>query len=155
MIGMLTCVQEVILHEVLKWNNAEDAISFLLRKYSEQSADNAKFLLNAIPQVAELALERSRVVAVENANAAFWLICQRGMKVDNDGMYFASMVPVCKALFPEGKRKGCSKAESDYFDLFVKQFKNPNVFSWEKDKAWADSLGYTEYLKIIEKQLEE
>ncbi len=152
---MLLEQEKQILQEILEWENVNEAVGFLIKQYSELSVHHARALLTVIPKVADEALERVGRVATDNAQAAHWLMCQREMKPDNSGMFFASMLPVCKVMFPNGKPKSGNKAEMGYWNLFVEQFQNPKVFSWKKDRAWADQYGYTEYLELVENQLKE
>lgn len=152
---MLSEQEKQILFEILDWEDASEALGFLTKKYAEQSVHHARALLTLIPKVADEALEQVGQVAVDNAQAAYWLMCQREMEPDKSGMFFASMLPVCKAMFPNGKPKGGNKAEMDYWNLFIEQLQNPKVFSWKKDRSWADHNGYTEYLELVESQLKE
>jgi hypothetical protein len=104
-----------------------------------------------IPEIAELELIAERKVAEGFGNAAFWLIVQQELKIDKDpSSYFASMVPVCMALFPKGTAKGRSDIEKRYFDCFRQLFSDKKIFSWEKNGEWAVSNGYANYLKLVE-----
>jgi len=152
---MLPEHEKQILQEILNWEDVDEAVGFLIMQYSEQSVHHTSALLTAIPKVAEIALEQSRKVAKDFAEAASWLMWQREMKPDDSGMFFASMLPVCKSIFPSGKPTRGSKGELAYWKLFVEQFQNPKVFSWDRDRTWAKQYGYTEYLELVERQLKE
>lgn len=152
---MLLEQEKEMLLEVLKWDDASEAVGFLVKRYSEMSVHHARALLTLIPKVVDEAMGQIGKAAAANEQAAFWLMCQREMKPDNSEEFFASMLPVCMVMFPSGKPKGRSKAEMNYWNLFVKLLRNPKIFSWEEDQVWADHHGYTDYLKLVESQLKE
>lgn len=152
---MLLEQEKRTLQEILGWDDANEAVSFLIKQYAEQSVHHARELLEIIPKVADAALEKIGQVACDYSQAAGWLMCQREMEPDDTGMFFASMLPVCKTMFPNGKPANGSKAEMEYWKLFVSQFRKQKVFSWDRDRSWADQYGYTEYLELVERQLRE
>lgn len=150
---MLLPQEESILDEILKWEDADEAVLYLVRNFAMNSTTNAQLLLSEIPKIAEAMLNRITERASIHAQASYWLMCQREMEPDKSGMFFASMLPVCMARFPSGNSEGYCKAEKDYFDLFLTLFRDKKQFSWEKDKGWADMHGYTDYLLLVESQL--
>lgn len=150
---MITQYEEGLLNEILNWNDADEAIEFLIKNYAKGNVANARFLLGMIPGIADMAIEKMTEHASKHSQASYWLMCQRGMEPDKSGMFFASMLPVCIARFPNGNAEGCCKAEKDYFEQFLSLFQDKKQFSWEKDRAWADTHGYTDYLLLVEKQL--
>lgn len=152
---MLLDHEKQILQEILKWDNVNEAFGFLVKQYADMSVHHARAMLEIVPKIADSAIRAVAKESSDNAQAAYWLMCQRKMKPDNDGAFFASMLPVCKVMFPTGKYDGGSDAKSEYWELFLEQFQNPKVFSWEKDAVWAEHYGYTEYLKLVESQLKE
>ena len=150
---MLLPQEESVLDEILNWQDADEAVMYLIRNFAKNSTANAQLLLSEIPKIAEAMLNRITEIASLHSQASYWLMCQREMEPDKSGMFFASMLPVCMARFPSGNSEGCCKAEKDYFDLFLTLFRDKKQFSWEKDKGWADMHGYTDYLRIVESQL--
>lgn len=150
---MLLPQEESILDEILNWQDADEAVLYLIRNFAKNSTANAQLLLSEIPAIAEAMLTRIAERASLYSQASYWLMCQREMEPDKSGMFFASMLPVCMARFPAGNSDGCCKAEKDYFDLFLTLFQDTKQFSWEKDKGWADTHGYTDYLRMVESQL--
>lgn len=151
----LSSKDEMLLDTILAHEDVDEAMMYLIKNYAKRSTANAQFLLGTIPGLVDTAIQKMSEFAAMHSQASYWLMCQREMEPDKSGMFFASMVPVCKARFPAGNSDGCCKAERDYFDQFLSLFANKKVFSWEKDRAWADTHGYTEYLKLVEKQMKE
>ena len=145
--------EKSILSEIVEWEDADEAVTYLLQAYAKRSVDNARKLLGLIPGIADAAIEQVTEYASLHSQASYWLMAQREMEPDKSGMFFASMVPVCKARFPSGNSVGCCKAEKEYFDQFLMLFQDKKQFSWEKDKGWADTHGYTEYLRLVERQM--
>ena len=149
---MLTEKEEKWLRQIATSQNATDAVEFIVKEYSENGVDNALHLLNLIPKISEILVKKVSNVARNYSQAAFWLMCQREMEDDKDGTLFASMVPVCMAMFPSGNADGKSNAEKKYFEQFLHLLSDKKQFSWEKDKSWADMFGYTDYLRLVEKE---
>lgn len=152
---MLLDREKAFLLELLKGKDAEEMVMFTIKQYADMSVQNARLLLEVIPKIADAAIRIMAKDAADKALAAFWLMGQRKMEPDESGTYFASMVPVCKVLFPNGSYDGSCVAEAEYWELFIKQFQNPKVFSWSKDAGWAENYGYTDYLKLVEENLRE
>lgn len=150
---MISIDEELMIKTLLSQENADDIVRQMVLKYAELSVDNARNLLSMVSGIADKAIKNVSEKASENAQAAFWLINQRKMEQDTNGTFFASMVPVCKAMFSDGTCDGRSRAEQEYWSLFLEQFMDKKIFSWERDKNWADSYGYTQYLKLVEENL--
>ncbi len=148
---MVTDFEQATIDVILASNNAEAIVKKLLLQYAGQSVDNARRVLSYVADVSNAALCQVNKQSEEYKEAGFWLIQQSGIDMDSHGL-FASMVPVCKAMFPNGypdKGSGCDKA---YFRKFVELLHDKRVFSWEKDKDWADMYGYSDYLRLVESQ---
>lgn len=65
----------------------------------------------------------------------------------------ASIIDVCKVIFPKGNAIGHNKVQIWFFDKFVNMIKN-NLCQYQKggkSRKWADNFDHTEYIdKIIE-----
>ena len=68
--------------------------------------------------------------------------------------YFATMVPVCKTLFPDGYPKNGNLAEREYFNKFISLLKNKKAFDWNdhSDISWAKQYDYYDYLTVIKEK---
>lgn len=143
--------EEKTLDEILAWEDSDEAILYLIKNYAKRSVHNARLLLGTIPGIADAAMTQMAEQTAKHRAASYWLMCQREMPTDKGGMFFASMVPVCMARFPEGHAIGGCEAEKIYFDDFLTRFRDKKQFSWEKDKPWADMHGYTDYLQLVER----
>lgn len=98
-------------------------------------------------------LEQTQKKANDYSEAAHWLVVQREMEPDRTGMFFATMLPVCKVMFPNGNADGRSEAEKRYFQQFLDAFSDKKQFSWKRDRTWADLHNYTDYLQLVERQM--
>lgn len=141
-----------ILENILNSEKSNEYIKYIITEYAKKSVQNASNVLQMITSVADIQLRLVSSESENNYQAAFWAIIQRNFTKDKNAM-FSSMVPVCKAMFKEGTAKGKNIAMQNYFAEFVKLFQDKKVFSWDKDKDWADNFRYTEYLKLVESQL--
>lgn len=141
-----------ILENILNSEKANEYIKYIITEYAKKSVQNASNVLQMITSVANIQLKLVSNESENNYQAAFWAITQRNFTTDKKAM-FSSMVPVCKAMFKEGNAKGKNIAMQKYFAEFVELFQDKKVFSWDKDKDWADNFRYTEYLKLVESQL--
>ena len=152
---MISIIEEMMIDEILLRENAKEIVKQLILKYAGLSVDNARELLGMISGIADEAINKVSEKADQNLDAAYSLLQQRCVSQDASEIYFAMMVPVCKALFSKGKcQNGSSIAEEQYWELFIKLFKNKKNFSWDRDKEWADMFGYTEYLRLLEENMQ-
>ena len=73
------------------------------------------------------------------------------MDKEDKHSYFASMVPIMKAMYPEGLSNNESCARIKYFEEFIRLMKDPKVFSLEdkEDVEWARQFDYLDYLMFI------
>lgn len=150
---MITPYEKGLLDEILRWDDAEEAIDYLLYEYGKKDVQNAKHLIGEIGDIASTALEQKQEAVNKYAEAAHWLMAQRDMKPDKTGQFFASMLPVCIAMFPNGNAEGHRTTEKRYFQQFLDAFSDKAQFSWDRDRIWADHLNYTDYLQLVERQM--
>ena len=144
------------INNLLSKYNKDEIITAIIKEYTKDSVQNCQALLDFIPKIAKHSMSILEKENLKKDTALFSFMIQKDIKVEgNERAYFAIMTPICLVYFPKGNAKENSTAEKEYFDLFCKLFKNEKVFSWEKDKDWADRLGYSEYLRLVESQLEE
>lgn len=136
-------------------DNSALVVETIVKLYAKQSVENARSMLGLIQGLSDIALKQINSKAIEYKEAAFWLINQRAIADEAQATCFASMVPVCKAMFPDGYPTNGSKAETLYFEKFLSLFRNKKAFSWDRDKGWADTYGYTDYLMLIDEQTRE
>ena len=152
---MITIEQERCIEELLSSENSKDIVRYMVEEYSKYSADSCKFLLNLIPNIAKLAIHIIEKERMAKSQAIFMMMYERIADIKgNESTYFASMVPVCITHFPEGNARGRSEAEKNYFKLFCELLKNKKAFSWKKDRDWGDTYKYTDYLRLVESQME-
>ena len=156
MINIADTNMELAIKGLLSTCNPEEVVKTVISEYTKNSVENCQFLLKLIPEIADHSIQILEQERMEKSQAIFWMMFQRfAQEKGNEAAYFASMVPVCKTYFSNGKNEGRSLVEIDYFNHFCELFKNKKAFSWEKDKDWADSMGYTDYLRLVEKQMNE
>lgn len=134
--------------------NPKEVVRTVITEYAKNSVEDCQFLLKLIPEIANHSIQILEKEKMEKSQAIFMMMFEQSVGIkENEDTYFASMIPVCMTHFPEGNAKKHSKAEKNYFSLFCTLFKNRKAFSWERDKVWADSYGYTDYLRLVEKQM--
>lgn len=152
---MITIEQERCISDLLSSKNSKDVVKAIIDEYSTDSVDNCRFLLKLIPDIAHHAIHIIEKERMEKSQAIFMMMYERIADIKgNESTYFASMVPVCITHFPEGHARGRSEAERNYFKLFCDLLKNKKAFSWKKDRDWADVYKYTDYLRLVESQME-
>lgn len=151
---MLSYEKQKKLMDILDWDESDEAVEFLNNQYAFRNYANALRLIKSIANISDTLVNKMAEVSGAYAQAAQWLLFQRKMNVDKEGMYFASMVPVCMAMFPDGTAEGRTLAEKEYFKLFVDLFKDKKQFKWARDAEWARTNGYTDYLRMVERNLE-
>ncbi len=153
---MINTQQEMEIKNLLSSENSREIIHNIIEEYSKSSVNNCQFLLNLVPDIANRSIHILEKERMEKSQAIFMLMFERMAEIKgNEVAYFASMVPVCMTYFPEGNAKRRNYAEREYFKLFCELFKNKKAFSWDRDKDWADSYNYTNYLRLVEKQMNE
>ena len=153
---MITIQQENEIKNLISYDNSREVIRNIIEEYAEESTNNCQFLLNLIPDIANCSIYALEKEKMKKSQAIFMMMFERIAEIKgNEDTYFASMIPVCMTYFPEGNAKGCNEAEKDYFNLFCKLFKNKKAFSWDRDKDWANTYKYTDYLRLVEKQINE
>lgn len=147
---------ELAIKGLLSTCNPKEVVRTVITEYTKNSVENCQFLLKLIPEIANHSIQILEQERMEKSKAIFWMMFEQSVGIkENEDTYFASMIPVCITHFPEGNAKKRSEAEKNYFSLFCTLFKNRKAFSWERDKDWADSYGYTDYLRLVEKQMNE
>lgn len=144
----ITDENEILINRLLDDNNVDNIIHEILIRYNKKTG-NTMYLLKLIESIVNDSLENTKKQLREHLTASAFLISQRIM--NKDGSYFASMVPVCQALFPEGVDEKDSIAAKQYFNEFLDLCRDKKMFSWENegDVKWAEDYGYKDYLHMI------
>lgn len=154
MTGITDTNMKLAIKGLLSTCNPKEVVRTVIIEYTKNSVENCQFLLKLIPEIANHSIQILEKEKMEKSQAIFMMMFEQSVGIEeNEDTYFASMIPVCMTHFPEGNAKKHSKAEENYFSLFCTLFKNRKAFSWERDKVWADSYGYTDYLRLVEKQM--
>lgn len=151
---MLSYKQESMIREILQGWYAEEFTLTLMNEFAEQSPDNCHTLIRSIDRLAYKMMELQQKETSSALHAAFMVIAQRAFNKKDYKTYFASMVPICKALFPSGTAEGESLAHQKYFDEFVKLLQDPKAFDIKRDKSWTEQYGYLDYLMLVMKKTE-
>ena len=144
----VTYEQLEAIYSILEADNTNDCIDFLLTRYAEISFDNAQYLLNKCQKLSEIAFAQCAEKSRRNEEAARWLVNLRKFKKDPETT-LAAMMPVCITLYPEGNADRYCKAEQEFFDEFKALLHNPKAFMWEDSGDWAESFGYSDYIRLV------
>lgn len=131
--------------------DSKDFMDKLISFYCLRSAENCQHLVDVIPNIVNQQI-RFYVNQITNyRHAANWLIVGKSMDKKDKHSYFASMVPIMKAMYPEGLSKNESLARIEYFEEFIGLMKDPKVFSLnnKEDIEWAKQFDYLDYLMFI------
>lgn len=131
--------------------DSKDFMDKLISFYCLRSAENCQHLVDVIPNIVNQQI-RLYVNQITNyRHAANWLIVGKSMDKKDKHSYFASMVPIMKAMYPEGLSKNESLARIEYFEEFIGLMKDPKVFSLnnKEDIEWAKQFDYLDYLMFI------
>lgn len=123
----------------------------LITEYCMGGVGNCMRLINQIPVIAEYMLDDKIRDCNRKQEALHMVVSGLKSKHLKNALYFASVVPVCKELFPSGVAKGHCKAEIEYFNEFLEMLRNPRIFSFncKSDMEWADSYGYSRWLYLV------
>ncbi|MCM1220656.1 MAG: hypothetical protein NC548_39825 [Lachnospiraceae bacterium] len=139
----------------MRSEDQDAAIKQLIKHYASKSVDNTMLLMSLIPEISQTQVSLLSKSCMENYQAAEWLVNLRTMKFDkkDSSAYFAAMVPAAKALFVRGTSEGASGAKQEFFKTFIDLYKKE--FSWDRDRSWAESFGYSEFFKLLDKNIQE
>lgn len=150
---MISQEMEFILNMILSKENAEEIIDHLLCEYAKQSVNNARSLLNKCLKLSDIALFQCNDKKEQYHEAANDIVLLRSIQDPLPSVKLALMLPVCKALYPDGKvNEKSSEAKKMFFKEFKETLNNHKAFSWEEDKEWADSYGYSDYIRLVQSQ---
>lgn len=138
-----------LIQDIVTREDSKDFIDKLISFYCLQSSDNCQHLVELIPQIVDQQIRSYSNQITDYRQAANWLIIGQSMDKKDKHSYFASMVPIMKAMYPEGLRKNESRARIKYFEEFIGLMKDPKVFSLDnkEDRDWACQFGYLGYLE--------
>lgn len=139
------------INELLNNENAELIMKTMINKYTSNSLDKAQSLLEYINKIVSNIINISSKHIQELNQTSWLLLFQTAMDETDVHTYFATMVPICKTLFPSGELQNGNLAQKKYFEKFIELYKNKKAFSWDNksDVLWAKSYNYYDYLKMI------
>lgn len=144
----------LIVNMLLSNDNVDEIVDCLLSEYAQQSVDNARSLLNKCVKLSDIALFQCNEKKEKYHEAANNMVLLRSIQ-NSLSIKLALMIPVCKTLYPDGKvNEKHSEAQKMFFKEFKETLNNHKAFSWEKDKGWADSYGYSDYIRLVQSQEE-
>lgn len=137
--------------DLLNDENAELIIKTMIKEYSKDSLIKAQDLLSYINDTVSNIIHIYNKQIVELNQASWMLLFQKEMDDKDIHTYFATMVPVCKTLFPNGEPENGNLAQKKYFNKFLELCENKKAFSWDNksDVQWAKTYDYINYLKMI------
>lgn len=140
-----------LIQNIVNRVDSKEFMDKLIAFYCLQSAENCQHLVDAIPNIVNQQIRFYSSQITDYRVAANWLIVGRSMDKKDKHSYFASMVPIMKAMYPEGLYGNESCARIKYFEEFIGLMKDPEVFSLnnKEDVEWARQFGYLDYLIFI------
>lgn len=142
------------INELINDENAELIMKCMINKYTEGSLNRAQDMLSFINDIVSNIIKCTSIQIQELNQASWMLIFQNEMDETDVHTYFATILPVCKTLFPNGYPENGNLAQKKYFEKFIELCKNKKAFSWDKksDVQWAISYNYGDYLDMIFKK---
>lgn len=142
-----------LMQNIVDRKDSKDFMDRLVSFYCLQSAENCQHLVDTIPNIVNQQIRFYANQITDYRQAANWLIVGRSMDKKDKNSYFASMIPIMKAMYPRGLSNNESYAKTKYFEEFIGLMKDPKVFSLndKEDVEWARSFDYLDYLMFIYK----
>lgn len=144
--------------KLLQSEYAGDLVRYMMIQYADRSLTNAQELLAFSNKLVSDIIEKSCNRIQELNQATSMLVFQKWVEKNdpsNRDVLFSIMLPVCKAMFPDGYVKGDALSKHEYFEMFLKLMSDKKVFDKEKDAKWLETWGYTEYIEKVEKAKED
>lgn len=140
-----------LIQNIVDRQDSKEFMDKLIAFYCLQSSNNCQHLVELIPQIVGQQIRFYSDQIIDYRQAANWLIIGRSMDKKDKHSYFAAMVPIMKAMYPEGISKNESLARIEYFEEFIGLMKDPKVFSLnnKEDIEWAKQFDYLDYLMFI------
>lgn len=139
------------INELLNDSNVDLIVKYMINKYTENSVSRTQDMIEFINDLTSNIIKYNSI-QIQALNQASWMLMfQNEMNEKDVQTYFATMVPVCKTLFPNGELENENLAQKKYFNKFLELFRNKKAFSWNKqsDVDWAKQYNYYDYLKMI------
>lgn len=140
-----------LIQNIVDRKDSKEFMDKLISFYCSRSAENCQHLVDTIPNIVNQQVRFYSNQITDYRQAANWLIVGKSMDKKDKHSYFASMVPIMKAMYPEGLYNNESCARIKYFEEFIDLMKDPEVFSLnnKEDIQWARSFDYLDYLMFI------
>lgn len=139
------------IQNIVDRKDSKEFMDKLISLYCLQSAENCQHLVDAIPNIVNQQIRFYSNRTTDYRQAANWLIAGKSMDKKDKHSYFASMVPIMKAMYPKGLNSNESLARIKYFEEFIELMKDPKVFSLSnrEDVEWARQFDYLDYLVLM------
>lgn len=141
---------EILVTKILTDENADTIVAKVNREYASSSYENASRLIDSIPVIVREAMKHFEKLNATIHRGLWASVMLPTIDVENKRTRFAVLTPIVMAICPNGTDIGCSATEKDLFNEWKELLLDKKVFSWGKDESWADSLGYTDYIKMAE-----
>ena len=140
-----------LIQEIVDREDSKDFMDKLISLYCLRSVENCQHLVDIVPNIVNQQIRFYANQIADYRQAANWLIVGNSMNKKDKHSYFASMVPIMKAMYPEGLSNNESCARIKYFEKFIGLMKDPEVFSLnnKEDVEWARQFDYLDYLMFI------
>ncbi len=147
----ISAENEKKINELLNDSNVDLIVRYMINKYTENSVSRTQDMIEFINDLTSNIIKYNSI-QIQALNQASWMLMfQNEMNEKDVQTYFATMVPVCKTLFPNGELENENLAQKKYFNKFLELFRNKKAFSWNKesDVEWAMQYDYYDYLQMI------
>ena len=140
-----------LIQNIINRKDSKDFMDKLISIYCLQSSENCQHLVGMIPNIVNSQIKFYSTQITDYRQAANWLIVGKSMDRKDKHSYFASMVPIMKAMYPEGLYSNESCARIKYFEEFIELMRDSKVFSLDnkEDVEWARQFDYLDYLILM------
>ena len=140
-----------LIQNIINRKDSKDFMDKLISIYCLQSSENCQHLVGMIPNIVNSQIKFYSTQITDYRQAANWLIVGKSMDRKDKHSYFASMVPIMKAMYPEGLSNNESCARIKYFEEFIELMRDSKVFSLDnkEDVEWARQFDYLDYLILM------
>lgn len=154
---MISAEMAIGIDRLMSNEDSEAIVKYMMEKFAQNSVKNARSLLEYSNHLIDVIIASENARKNEFAHAVKMLMLQRSFDQlpsgYDPGVKLSVMLPVCKTIFPNGRKDCSSKAYEKYFDEMCSLLRDEENFSWDKDGRWADYNNYSEYIKMLENQL--
>lgn len=146
--GGVAMNSEELISLIVNHPDSIDITCQLLDVLSKRSYKAGQQFLDHIGKISSNMISNVLENSCKYKEAADWAIIQQSLTADKRTRLY-TMLPICQVCFPDGNADKCCEAQKRYFKEFVNLLKDRKLFDMSKDKEWADSYGYTEYIQKV------